>query len=202
MEQKIPFDAARDAHRDAGRDAGRDADIIALYNRRDEQAIYLTHKRYGGLCTRVAQNILGNPSDAEECVNDAYLKVWNSIPPAAPSSLSAFITRITRNLALDRFRAKGRQKRCEGFTVMLSELGDCIPAPEETDASELLSHIKAFLAEIDGTDRKLFVGRYFHAYEVQRMAEGYGLTPNAVSLRLYKTREKLRVYLTERGYTV
>ena len=194
MEQKIASDASRDA--------GRDADIIALYNRRDERAIYLTHRQYGGLCTKIAQNILGNPADAEECVNDAYLKVWNSIPPAAPASLSAFICRITRNLALDRFRTKGRQKRSEGFTVMLSELGDCIPAPEETDATELLNHIKTFLADIDDTDRKLFVGRYFHAYEVQRMAEGYGLTPNAVSMRLYKTREKLRAYLQERGYTV
>lgn len=179
-----------------------DEAIIALYNKRDEQAIYLTHRQYGGLCTRIAQNILGNPADAEECVNDVYLKVWNAIPPAAPASLSAFITRITRNLALDRFRAKGRQKRCEGFTVMLSELGDCIPAPEEGDTTELLNHIKAFLAGLEDTDRKLFVGRYFHAYEVQRMAEGYGLTPNAVSVRLHKTREKLRVYLQERGYHV
>ena len=195
MDQHIPSDSVRDA-------TVRDAAIIDLYRKRDEQAIYLTHRQYGGLCTRIAQNILGNPADAEECVNDAYLKVWNSIPPASPSSLSAFISRITRNLALDRFRAKGRKKRNEGFTVMLSELGDCIPAPEEADATELLNHIKAFLADLEDTDRKLFVGRYFHAYEVQRMAEAYGLTPNAASLRLYKTREKLRVYLNERGYHV
>ena len=179
-----------------------DAAIIDLYWQRSERAVYLTHQRYGGLCTRVAQNILGNPADAEECVNDAYLKVWESIPPARPASLQAFLLRITRNLALDRFRAKGRKKRDEGVTVMLSELGDCIPAPEETDATELLGHIKAFLAEADETDRRLFVGRYFHAYEVQLMAEAYGLTPNAASLRLHKTREKLRVYLQERGYSV
>ncbi len=183
-------------------DACRETAIIDLYNQRDEQAIYLTHREYGGLCTRIALNILGNPADAEECVNDAYLKVWNSIPPASPRSLSAFISRITRNLALDRYRTKRRQKRDGEFTVMLSELGDCIPAPEETDATELLNHIKAFLAGLEDTDRKLFVGRYFHAYEVQRMAEGYGLTPNAASLRLYKTREKLRAYLQERGYSV
>lgn len=183
-------------------DSARDAVIIDLYQKRSEQAIYLTHQHYGGLCTRVARNVLGNPADAEECVNDAYLKVWQSIPPEHPASLRAFLVRITRNLALDRFRAKRRQKRDEGFTVMLSELGDCIPAPEERDATELLGHIKDFLREQDETDRNLFVGRYFHAYEVQRMAEGYGLTPNAVSLRLYKTREKLRVYLQERGYSV
>ena len=179
-----------------------DAVIVDLYWRRNEQAIHLTHMRYGGVCNRVAMNILENPSDAEECVNDAYLKVWESIPPARPASLQAFLLRITRNLALDRFRAKGRRKRDEGMTVMLSELGDCIPTPEETDATELLGHIKAFLAEADDTDRKLFVGRYFHAYEVKRMAEAYGLTPNAASLRLHKTREKLRGYLQERGYSV
>ena len=122
-----------------------DASIIDLYWQRSEQAVYLTHQRYGGLCTRVAQNILGNPADAEECVNDTYLKVWQSIPPARPASLQAFLLRITRNLALDRLRARRRQKRDEGFTVMLSELGDCIPAPEETDATELLGHIKTFL---------------------------------------------------------
>ena len=85
---------------------------------------------------------------------------------------------------------------------MLSELGDCIPAPEEGDAEAILQQIKAFLAEADDTDRKLFVGRYFHAYEVGRMAEAMGLSPNAASLRLHKTREKLRVYLQERGYHV
>ena len=179
-----------------------DAVIVDLYWQRSEQAIRLTHLRYGGLCNRVARNILGNPADAEECVNDTYLKVWNSIPPERPASLQAFVVRITRNLALDRFRSKRRQKRDEGFTVMLSELGDCIPAPEEGDAAELLSHIKGFLTETNEIDRKLFVGRYFHGYAVQRMAEAYGLTPNAVSLRLHKTREKLRVYLQERGYSV
>ncbi len=183
-------------------DHASDARIIDLYWQRNELAIKLTDEVYGGLCTRVALNILGNKADAEECVNDTYLKVWKSIPPEKPRHLSAFLTRITRNLALDRFRTKRRQKRDGEFTVMLSELGDCIPAPEETDATELLGHIKDFLRELDETDRNLFVGRYFHAYEVQRMAEGYGLTPNAVSLRLYKTREKLRVYLNERGYTV
>ena len=187
---------------DYPRAAAGDGEIVELFWQRNEQAIRLTAERYGGLCTRVAMNILGNAADAEECVNDTYLKAWNAIPPARPTALSAFLTRITRNLALDRFRAGRRRKRNESFTVMLSELGDCIPAPEEGDAEALLQQIKAFLAEADDTDRKLFVGRYFHAYEVGRMAEAMGLSPNAASLRLHKTREKLRVYLQERGYHV
>ena len=179
-----------------------DAEIIDLYWRRDEQAIQMTANRYGSLCMRVAMNILDNSADAEECVNDTYLKAWKSIPPARPTVLSAFLTKITRNLALDRYRASKRQKRNGEFTVMLSELGDCVPAPEETDATELLSHIKTFLSRLDELDRNLFVGRYFHAYEVGRLANGYGLSRNAVSLRLHKTREKLRAYLQERGYSV
>ena len=179
-----------------------DKSIVELFFERDEQALTETKEKYSRYLHRVAHNILQNQQDAEECVNDTYLKAWKSIPPERPRALGAFLTRITRNLALDRFRAKRRQKRDGEFTVMLSELGDCIPAPEERDATELLGHIKDFLREQDETDRNIFVGRYFHAYEVQRMAEGYGLTPNAVSLRLYKTREKLRVYLQERGYSV
>jgi RNA polymerase sigma-70 factor (ECF subfamily) len=180
-----------------------DAHIIDLYWRRDEQAIHATAGRYGLLCMQTALGILHNRADAEECVSDAYLKVWNAIPPARPRSLGAFIARITRNLALDRYRARMRSKRGGNVTLMLSELSDCIPAPEEEgSAEELLGHIKDFLRERDELDRRLFVGRYFHAYEVKDMAKSYGLTPNAASLRLRKTREGLRAYLNERGYSV
>ena len=179
-----------------------DPEILDLYFARDERAISETANAHGAYCFGVAMRILRCHQDSEECVNDTYLKAWNAIPPSRPSVLSAFLIRITRNLALDRFRAKGRLKRREGLTVMLSELGECIPAPEEGGAEELMGHIKTFLAAAEDTDRKLFVGRYFHAYEVGRMAEALGLSPNAVSLRLHRTREKLRVYLQERGYTV
>ena len=179
-----------------------DAAIIDLYWQRDEQAIRETAERYGALCLGVAMHILRDRADSEECVNDTYLRTWNAIPPARPRLLSAFLTRITRNLALDRYRARHRDKRNHHMTVMLSELADCIPAPEEGDAEELLAQIKAFLRGQDELDRNLFVGRYFHAYEVKHLAAGHGLTPNAVSLRLRKTREKLRAYLNERGYSV
>ena len=182
--------------------AQEDSAIVELYWQRDELAIRKTADRYGALCMRVAMNVLGNRADAEECVNDTYLRAWNAIPPARPRHLSAFLLRITRNLALDRYRAARREKRGGEITLMLSELGDCIPAPEDTDAGELLADIKRFLSRLDELDRNLFVGRYFHAYEVKRLAAGYGLSANAVSLRLHKTREKLRVYLNERGYHV
>ena len=179
-----------------------DKQIVDLYWERDERAIAETDRHYGGLCMRISLGILDDRLDAEECVNDTYLKAWKSIPPVRPAVLSAFLTKITRNLALDRYRSSRRQKRNGEFTVMLSELGDCIPAPEETNATALLGDIKAFLYGLDELDRNLFVGRYFHAYEVGKLANDYGMTRNAVSLRLYKTREKLRAYLQERGYHV
>ena len=182
--------------------ASIDAAIIALYQQRNEQAILETARHYGPLCLRVAMNILANRADADECVNDTYLKTWNSIPPAKPNRLSAFLARITRNLALDRYRANHRDKRNTHLTVMLSELEECIPAPDESDASALLAHINTFLRSQQELDRNLFVGRYFHGYEVKKMAEAYGVTANAVSLRLRKLRDRLRSYLEERGYHI
>jgi RNA polymerase sigma-70 factor (ECF subfamily) len=154
---------------------------------------------------QVALGILGKAgrADAEECVNDTYLRAWNAIPPERPHSLSAFLCRITRNLSLDRYRALHRGKRNQDFEIMLSELGDCVPAQDEGDATALAAEINTFLHRLDDeTERRLFVGRYWHAYTVERLAEGYGMSRNAVSLRLHRTREKLRIYLQERGYTV
>ena len=122
-----------------------DNEIIALFFSRSEQAIDALSGKYGKLCQIIAGNILGNQLDAEECVNDTYLKAWKSIPPARPTVLSAFLTKITRNLALDRYRASKRQKRNGEFTVMLSELGDCIPAPEDGDGGELVELLNQFL---------------------------------------------------------
>ena len=179
--------------------------IIELYFARDERAIAETASRYGRLCMQVALGILGKAghADAEECVNDTYLRAWNAIPPERPRSLSAFLCRITRNLSLDRYRMAHRDKRNKDFEIMLSELGDCIPAREEGDATALAADINAFLRGLDdATERNLFVGRYWHAYSVERLAKGYGLSRNAVSIRLHRTREKLKQYLQERGYTV
>jgi RNA polymerase sigma-70 factor (ECF subfamily) len=180
-----------------------DAHIIDLYWRRDEQAIHATAGRYGLLCMQTALGILQNRADAEECVSDAYLKVWNAIPPARPRSLGAFIARITRNLALDRYRARMRSKRGGNVTLMLSELSDCIPAPEEEgSAEELLGHIKDFLRERDELDRRLFVGRYFHSYTPRQLAEAHGLKENTLNQRLFRIRERLRKRLAEGGYRV
>ena len=178
-----------------------DGEIVELYFARDEQAIAETDKKYGKVCMQVSMNIVESRPDAEECVNDGYLKTWNAIPPARPNSLCAFVCRIVRNLSINRLRDMKAERRSRDLTLSLEELESCISV-DESRADILPGLISAFLEGLDETDRKLFMGRYFHATPVKSLAETYGLTPNAVSLRLHKTRERLRLHLEEGGYTV
>ena len=176
-----------------------DQKIIELYFARDERAIAETAKSYGQDCMRVSMNILHARPDAEECVNDTYLRAWNSIPPTRPNILRVFLCKITRNLSLNRLRDMHRKGRDTDLTVSLNELEGCLALPEE-NGEELAGLLSDFLKTCDKTDRLLFMGRYWHGYPVKELARGHGMTANAVSLRLYKTREKLRIYLNERGY--
>ncbi len=178
-----------------------DQDIIALYFSRDERAIRETDDKYGGFCHGIAMGLLGNPQDAEECVSDTYLRTWNSIPPKRPASLKAFLGKITRNLSIDRLRHRHAVHHDSDLEIMLSELEPYLPAAEmeESVLSELLD---GFLASLEPLDRQLFMGRYWHAYPVARLADHYGMTPNAVSLRLHRARERLRIHLEKGGYTL
>ena len=175
-----------------------DEEIIELYFARDEQAIVATDEKYSRVCTNIAMNILGNHADAEECVSDTWLKTWNSIPPKRPPVLQAFLCRIVRNLSLNKSRDNRRARRNQ---ELWDELEGCLALPEEA-AGEVSQLVTNYLMSIDVLDRRLFMGRYWHACQVKDLAAAYGLTANAVSLRLRKTREKLRIYLTERGYDV
>ncbi len=175
--------------------------IIALYFARDERAIIETDRVYGKFCLGLSQGIVGNRPDAEECVNDTYLKMWNTIPPKDPPSLKAYLAKIVRNLSINRYHANRATKRNHDLEIALHELAECLPAPEEVE-SDLPRLLEAFLMSEEALNRKLFMGRYWHAFEVNALAKHYGLTPNAVTKRLTRTREKLRVYLTERGYRI
>ena len=176
-----------------------DAAIVELYFARDEQAIKRTDERYGKFCHRLALNILSNTQDAEECVSDTYIQAWNSIPPTRPRSLQAFLGRIVKNISINRYHEKKAKRRNRDFDLSLEELEECIPMPDE-DADKLPSLLNDFLGGLDETDCALFMGRYWHGYPVKELARGHGMTANAVSIRLQKTREKLRIYLNERGY--
>lgn len=178
-----------------------DERIIALYNARNEQAIVATADKYGNFCMSLSYDILHSRSDAEECVNDTYLRAWNSIPPAKPNSLQAFLAAITRRLSLDRYRKQRAAKRNRDLEVSFEELSDMVQAPDER-ANELPELLNAFLRTLDSRERRLFLRRYWVSVSLEALANEEGTTKNAVTVRLYKTRNKLKVYLQERGYTV
>ena len=178
-----------------------DSDIIRLFFDRDEQAISETAARYGKYCMTIARDILGSEQDAEECVSDVYLKAWNSIPPESPTSLKAYVAVLTRRLAINRYHENRAQRRNRELEVAFEELEDCIPAPEEA-ASELPKLINGFLAGLKPLDRRLFVRRYWYAMMPAELAKREGMGVNAVTVKLYKTRNKLRKFLEERGYKV
>ena len=173
-----------------------DQEIVALYLTRDEAALEHTARLYGAYCLSVAMNILNSRPDAEECVNDTYLKAWSSIPPHRPTVLRLFLGKITRNLAIDRYRRRKAQN--PEFDLVLEELAEILPAPEED--SDLPALLAEFLRELSEEERNLFVLRYWHGHSVARLSKAFRIRPNSLSARLYRTREKLRAYLTERGY--
>ena len=179
-----------------------DQRIVDLYWNRDEDAVLHTQRKYGSLCQTIAQNILGNREDAEECVNDAYLKVWNSIPPQRPQSLMAFLSRVVRNISLDRYRHNHAEKRGRGAEVMFSELENCL----SEDSIAVLSSeegitdvINRFLKTLDQENRILFVRRYYYMDSNERLAKNLVMNENTVRQRLFRMREKLKEFLEKEG---
>lgn len=176
-----------------------DREIVSLFFARDEGAIRACEAAYGRYCMGISMGILASEADAEECVNDTWLRAWQSIPPTDPPSLKAYLGRIVRNLSISRYRERHRHKRNADLEVSLSELEDCIPMREE-QAGELLPLLERFLRGCDPLDRRLFVGRYWHNYTARTLGEANGLTANAVSLRLLRVRERLKEFLEKEGY--
>ncbi|MCQ2409798.1 MAG: sigma-70 family RNA polymerase sigma factor [Clostridia bacterium] len=181
-----------------------DKKIIKLFWDRNEQAISETDNKYGRYCRTVAINILGNTEDASECVNDTYLKTWNSLPPHRPERLSVFLGKIVRNLSFDRYSYNTAQKRGGSQTeAVLDELEECIPAgntEDECDERMLTSELNSFLGELKKRERDVFVSRYWYAERISDIALGMNMTENSVSVMLNRTRKKLCVYLAKRGY--
>lgn len=182
-----------------------DTDIIKLYFDRDQNAIEETRKKYGGYCLSLADRILENYQDSEECVNDILLATWNSIPPNRPKVFRMFLAKLTRNRALNRLKAENALKRGNGEKGMvyeeLSELicdGRSIEA--ELIAKELEQAINRFVADLPEREGDIFIRRYFFIEPVKDIAEGYGMTPGNVSVTLNRTRKKLKEYLENNGY--
>lgn len=182
-----------------------DTVIIGLYWDRDERAIRESDQKYGNYLFTVADNILDNREDAEECVSDTWLRAWNAIPPRRPRILRAFLAKITRNLAFDRYKARGAAKRGSGvMEAVLDELGECADegwdTEQEIEARELRQAIREFVRSLNEREANLFVRRYFFADSIPEIAERYGMKGNNVTVILSRTRAKLRKYLREEGF--
>ena len=184
-----------------------DTAILDLYWERSESAISETAKHYGSFCSAIAMNILQNKEDAEECVNDTYLKAWNAIPPQRPSVFSSFLGRITRNLSLDRYKARKTQKRSGDETaLLLSELDECIRSgsnvEDEAESEAVAKMIDEFLSRIEKNDRLFFVRRYWYADSIAAIAARFAVGESKVKTSLFRTRNKLKNYLESEGVTI
>ena len=182
-----------------------DKQIIDLYWARSESAIAETDKKYGKLCHRIAFNILADPRDSEECVSDTYLKAWSVIPPKRPVKLSAFLGKITRNLALNRYEKDTAGKRGGGeVSVALDELAECIGTNENPETAveqeELVRAVRRLLEKLPVRDRNVFVRRYFFMDSTADIAARFALKESNVLMILSRVRSKLRMQLIKEGY--
>ncbi len=178
--------------------------ILDLYWKRSEQAIAETDRKYGGYCYSIAYNILSNREDSEESVSDTYLTAWNTIPPRRPDYFNAFLGKVTRHIAIDRWRKAGAKKRGGGETVLaLEELRNCVDEQNTETAfeqKEITRVLNQFLGSLPETERNVFLCRYWYLDPIQTIADYSGFTVSKVTSMLHRTRGKLRKKLCEEGY--
>ena len=183
----------------------KDAEIVDLYWEREEAAIQQTQQKYGAYLSKVAYNILSDFEDSKECVNDTYLKAWNSMPPHKPRVLSTYLGKITRELSIDKFRKKNSAKRyASEYAFSLDELGDSLSdggTPEQAfDAKQLDTAINRFLRTLPDDARNTFIGRYYFFDSLKDVAEYCGMSEAKAKSMLYRTRQGLKVYLVKEGF--
>lgn len=181
-----------------------DEGILELFFQRSEQAVAALSEKYGPLCIRTARNILHSDQDAEECVNDAYLALWNAIPPQRPSPLLSYLCRVVRNLALKKRRDGSARRRNGSYDAALEELADCLAGPETAEtaleARALAEALDRFLDGLKPADRALFVRRYWFGDPIPALAAHFGLRRHNTTVRLARIREKLKQYLQKEGF--
>ena len=182
-----------------------DNGIIRLYWDRDHHAINATSEKYGHYCKKIARTILGSEEDAEECVNDTYLNAWNSMPPHRPENLAAYLGKITRGLAFNKYRRDHAEKRGGGETALiLDELADHVSgagnAEQIVEGQELIRAVNTFVRSLPVKKRVIFTRRYWYADSVSDIAKDCGMPRVTVSKTLERMRKQLKAYLTERGF--
>lgn len=182
-----------------------DNEIVKLFHARNELAISKIREKYGRYCTSVAMNILKNREDAEECVNEALMKVWESIPPEQPQNLAGFLAQITKNICINRYNMEHAAKRGSGeIALVFEELAECIPSGHSVEKSfeqkELVAAVNAFITALPQAKHDLFMLRYWYCLSVSEAAERVGLSANNAAVTLARLRKKLLAHLKKRGY--
>lgn len=183
----------------------KDSDILALFLAGSEEAIAECERKYGAACRKIAENILSSPEDAEECVSDTWLRAWKSVPSGPPRKLGAYLTAVTRNIALDRLRMKQTDKRGGGeVDRCLDELTDILPSGDAPPEAEVLLRdlMTRFVLSLRAEEREIFLFRYRNVETVAEIARITGKSPGAVKIALYRCRKKLRDYLKKEGIDV
>ena len=184
-----------------------DKQIVDLYWTRSERAIEETEEKYGKYCYSIAYNILYNTQDSEECVNDTYMQAWNSIPPQRPHFLSSFLGKITRNLALNKYKYYAAQKRGLGkVNIVLEELSECLPSQKDTEKiledKFVVEILNKFLEKQKPKIRKIFVRRYWYLDSIKEIANDYRISESNVKMTLIRTRNSLKDYMEKEGISI
>ena len=170
-----------------------DFQIISLLFQRSGDAISALQQKFGGLCKSIISNILTDRRDVDECVEDTYLRVWNSIPPQKPDRLDSYIGRIARNIALDRYDYNTAAARNANITLAFEELATGLPTGEnEANQAEFRCFINRFLRELPKTTRIIFLRRYWYGDSVSQIAQACNCSEEKVKSSLFRTRNKLR----------
>ena len=181
-----------------------DRDIIKLFYERSEQAIVELSRKYGRVCQHIAFNILRNEHDVEECLNDAYLKVWNTVPPNDPESLVSYACLAVRNTAIDSLRKRKASSHPIKVDADFDEMLIFIEDPEDVEGAvenkEFDNVINSFLKGLAKNDRILFVRRYFCCERIESLAKAFGMSYQSTAKKLLRMRDKLKNYLSKKGY--
>ena len=183
-----------------------DKKIIELFFQRSEEAIQELDRKYGVICRRLSFNIVNDNQDMQECIQDAYLAIWNAIPPAKPDPLLTYILKIVRNASVNLYRYKARDKRNSSFSIALQEIEPFIAAENnveaEIEAKELARIIESFLDTLTRTNRVIFMRRYWFGDSYKEIAEFTGLSEKNISVRLVRMRKQLKEYLSQKEVLV
>ena len=185
----------------------KDSEIVNLYWDRNEDALRQTQSKYGAYLSKVAYNILADFEDCKECVNDTYLRAWNSMPPHKPQRLSTFLGKITRNLAINQYKHYSAQKRGNGEAeLILSELENCLPSDFTTekafDEALLIKAIEGFLQKESKERRIIFLKRYWYMCSVRKISDELKISEGKVKSVLFRQRTKLKQHLEKEGITI